>query len=361
VTESKPKPHRIASLDGLRGISIWTVLLAHASSHFAGTWLHIRRVHEVLATLAYFGVTVFFVISGFLITSLLVKEHTRSSSIDLGQFYRRRAVRILPASLVYIGVVLALGSATKAQSVYALTFTTSFFFRQAYTPLQQLWSLSVEEQFYLLWPLVLLAGVRSAKRCGWAVMIFCPVLRLFLGIRGYPEIEHLAPANADSLAAGCLLAVYYEKVRAFALRYLVSGSNFVLLCLASIVTLELAIRWNMVFWGIVPCMIALIISAAIERRDKVLNKGPLVWSGLLSYSLYLWQQPFLVLDGPLNFLSVRLAATFAAAYISYRFVEQPALGALRREEKRHFALAATITGEVQPEHRALRGPVVEAQ
>jgi peptidoglycan/LPS O-acetylase OafA/YrhL len=334
-------------------------MLAHASTHFAGSWMHTRRVHGVLATMAYFGVTVFFVISGFLITSLLVKEHTRSSRIDLREFYRRRAVRILPASLLYIGVVLALGSATWAQSVYALTFTTSFFFKQAYTPLQQLWSLSVEEQFYLLWPLVLLGGVRRAKHCGWAFMVLCPVLRVFLGSRGYPETEHLAPAIADSLAAGCLLAIYYDQVRAFVSRYFVSGPGFVLLCMASIATLKIAFKWNMMLWGIVPCMIALIVSAAIERRDKVLNHGPLVWSGLLSYSLYLWQQPFLVLDGPLNFMSVRLVATFAAAYLSYRFVEQPALSLLRRPRK--GASTLTSPAGAQPERQALREATAGAQ
>src|ERR1700677_5045141 len=96
---------RIASLDGLRGISIWAVMLAHASAHFASTPLHLRRVHDLLSVMSYFGVTTFFVISGFLITKILLKEHTRALGIDLGQFYLRRAVRILPAALFYIGVV----------------------------------------------------------------------------------------------------------------------------------------------------------------------------------------------------------------------------------------------------------------
>jgi peptidoglycan/LPS O-acetylase OafA/YrhL len=81
-------------------------MLAHASSHFSGTPLHIRRVHEVLAPMAYFGVTTFFVISGFLITMLLLREHTRRSRVDLGRFYGRRAARILPAVLFYITIVL---------------------------------------------------------------------------------------------------------------------------------------------------------------------------------------------------------------------------------------------------------------
>jgi peptidoglycan/LPS O-acetylase OafA/YrhL len=269
MNQLKPRSHRIPSLDGLRGFSIWAVLLAHTANHFQQKVLQTHLLNSGIWTLAYFGVTVFFVISGFLITSRLIKEYERSSRISLRDFYRRRAARILPASLVYIGVVLALGNATKLQSAYALTFTTSYFFRQAYAPLQQLWSLSVEEQFYLLWPLIFLLGVRSAKRCGWAVMLLCPLLRLFLKHRGYPEIEHLAPAIADSIGAGCLLALYYDKVRAFVLRHLVSGFGFALLCLTSLALSEVVFKFNLwELWGIVTGMIALIICAAIERRDK---------------------------------------------------------------------------------------------
>ena len=330
-------------MDGLRGISIWAVILAHSSNHFQVGVLQIHLFHSGIWVLAYFGVTIFFVISGFLITSLLIKEYDSSSRIDLRHFYRRRAVRILPASLVYIGIVLALGSASWSQTAYALTFTTSYFFKQAYTPLQQLWSLSVEEQFYLLWPLIFLLGVRSAKRCGWAVMVLCPMLRLFLRHRGYPEIEHLAPAIADSIGAGCLLALYYDKARAFVIRHFVSGYGFVLLCLGSLTASEVVFRFNLwELWGIVPGMIALIIAAAIERRDMVLNAGPLVWSGLLSYSLYLWQQPFLTLNGPLNFLSFRIFAALAVAYISYRFIERPVLNIFKPKTKEDSAVAAPL-------------------
>jgi peptidoglycan/LPS O-acetylase OafA/YrhL len=362
VIQSKPSLARIPSLDGLRGISIWAVILAHASGHFQQSPLHGHLLHSALSTLAYYGVTMFFVISGLLITSLLMKEYSLSSTICLRHFYRRRAVRILPACLVYIGVILALGSATIPQSVYALTFTTSFFFAHAYSPLQQLWSLSVEEQFYLLWPLVFLLGKRGAKRCGWTVMIFCPIFRLFLKHRGYPEIGHLAPAIADSIGAGCLLALYYDKVQAIVSRYFVSGVGFAFLCVASLATSELVFRYNtVILWGIVPCTIALIIGAAIERRDKILNSGPIVWSGLLSYSLYLWQQPFLVFDGPLNFLSVRIVAAIAAAYISYRFIEQPALSVLRRTGKGASASTTPLLAYAQTEPKGLRGAAAEAQ
>jgi peptidoglycan/LPS O-acetylase OafA/YrhL len=327
----RPPAQRIPSLDGLRGLSIWAVMLAHSCMHFVNTPLHIRRVKDLLNTLGYSGVTTFFVISGFLITKLLLKERTRTSHIDLGRFYRRRAARILPVALFYILVVLLVAKVTVGQAVYALTFTTTYFFDQAATPLQQLWSLSVEEQFYLLWPLAMFLGVRTAKRYCWAVMIASPVVRILLKYHGYRQYSHLAPAIGDSLAAGCLLAFYEGHVTAFARKYLISLPAFMTLCMATAVA-TCFIYWRdvVVLWGAVSCMIALTISAAIERKDDILNKGFLVWTGLLSYSLYLWQQPFLVFDGPLNYFSARILMTFLLACLSYQLIEQPALRRFNR-------------------------------
>jgi len=322
----KTAQQRIPSLDGLRGLSIWAVLLAHISGHFTGIPLQNRFVHMSLELLAYFGVTVFFVISGFLITLLLLKEQDKSSKISLARFYQRRAVRILPAFLLYTSVVLIVGHADFQQLLYAFTFSTSYFFEQAYRPLQQLWSLSVEEQFYLLWPLLLLLGKVTARRCCWATFLLCPILRLLLKRAGYYQFGHMAPAILDSIAAGCLIAMYRVELCAFARKYLASTRAFLALSGGTILFAEVVYRASFVLlWGIVPCLIALVIAAAIERNDKVLNHGPLAWSGLLSYSLYLWQQPFLVLDGPLNYLAIRLPLAFAAAYLSYRFVEQPVI------------------------------------
>jgi peptidoglycan/LPS O-acetylase OafA/YrhL len=86
-----------------------------------------------------------------------------------------------------------------------------------------------------------------------------------------------------------------------------------------------------------------VISVAIERRDKVLNAGVLVWTGLLSYSLYLWQQPFLVFDGPLNYLSARILLTFALAYLSYRLIEQPLLKVCARKRRDEHLADAVIS------------------
>src|ERR1700678_320681 len=194
VTPS-PSLRRIPSLDGLRGVSIWAGMLAHASNHYLNpNWRHAIGLANILS---YFGVTTFFIISGFLITKLLLKERARTSRIDLGRFYRRRSARILPASLFYILVVGLVAKVTVAQIFYALTLTTSYFFDQAAKPLQQLWSLSVEEQFYLLWPLAFCFGVRNAKRYCWVIIFLSPVIRILLKHHGYTQYSHLAPAIGD--------------------------------------------------------------------------------------------------------------------------------------------------------------------
>ena len=160
MSQSFRAHRRIPSLDGLRGVSIWAVLSAHIATHFRIGVLQHPFVRMLSSASGYFGVTVFFVISGFLITILLLDERERTGAVSLKSFYRRRAVRILPAFLLYAGIVIYFGQPTVMQQLYALTFTTSFAFEQAYRPLQQLWSLSVEEQFYLVWPLLLLFACR---------------------------------------------------------------------------------------------------------------------------------------------------------------------------------------------------------
>jgi peptidoglycan/LPS O-acetylase OafA/YrhL len=319
---------RIPSLDGLRAISICAVLLGHAAAHFPVSLFKMRAVRSVLAMSSYLGVTVFFVISGYLITILLLKEQDRESRIDLKRFFLRRAVRILPASMVYIAVVLVVGNATVFQSMLALTFTTTYFFDAAYRPLQHLWSLSVEEQFYLLWPLVFATGIPVARRYCWVILALSPLVRLLLlHLKLGPDTySHCAPAIADSLAAGCLLAFYQDRCRHLVNRYLASGWAPLSLSLLTLAISIALYRFNLVLlWGIIPCLIAVTTCASVERRYFILNSRPLVWIGMLSYSLYLWQQPFLSLNGPLHYLSVRLFLTFAFACASYRLIEQPML------------------------------------
>jgi peptidoglycan/LPS O-acetylase OafA/YrhL len=331
-------PRRIPSLDGLRGISIWAVIIAHSADHFLFSSVHSHHLRTVLSNSANLGVTIFFVISGFLITSILLGEQKRTSQINIRRFYKKRAIRIIPAFVLFTGTILLLCHVNPRQIIYALTFTTSFFFWQAYKPLQHLWSLSVEEQFYLAWPLIFARGLGDAKRWCWVVLIACPVIRAILVHQGLVYLDHAA--LLDSIAAGCLLAFYREQVQRAIVKISGSGVVFAAFCLMmpvlSLVMNKVeSFSWMLVpFTTIVPLFVSVVIGAAIERRDAFLNKGPLVWSGLLSYSLYLWQQPFLVMNGPLDYFVARLGLTFAAAYCSYRWVEQPIIHFFAGRDKR---------------------------
>jgi peptidoglycan/LPS O-acetylase OafA/YrhL len=337
---------RIPSLDGLRGISIWAVILAHSADHFLFSRIHSHHLRTVLSNSANLGVTIFFVISGFLITSLLLAERTRTSRIDIKRFYKKRVIRIIPAFVLFTGTILLLCKVSPQQIVYALTFTTSFFFWQAYQPLQHLWSLSVEEQFYLAWPLIFARGSGDAKRWCWLVLIACPVIRAIFVHQGLTNLDHAAVL--DSIAAGCLLAFYRQQIQRAISRVTGSGILFAALCLMmpvlSLVMNKVeSFSWMLVpLTTIVPLFVAVVVGAAIQRKDAFLNKGPLVWSGLMSYSLYLWQQPFLVMNGPLNYFVVRLGLTFAAAYCSYRWVEQPIIHFFAERDKRVARLSLPI-------------------
>lgn len=321
-------PHRIPSLDGLRGVSIWAVLAAHAADHFLSPQRNTHTLHWAFSTGAYLGVTVFFVISGFLITSLLMAEREKSGTVRVGRFYRRRAVRILPAFLVYLAVVLILGRPTTMQTWIAVTFTTSIFFHAAYLGLQQLWSLSIEEQFYLTWPVLFRGRTAHAQLWCWLVLIVCPLVRAVL-VAKHLHYEHAV--LLDSIAAGCLLALYRPWFQQrFSMLYR-SGVSFAAVCLA-VPLACFGLTWvHSRGWQLeplsvgIPLLLAMAVGAAVERRDWILNRGLLPWCGLLSYSLYLWQQPFLVMGGPVDRLLLRLPLAFVCAYISYAWIEQPAL------------------------------------
>src|SRR4051812_33176028 len=150
---------RIPSLDGLRALSISLVLLAHFS-YSAGFPIHHSPVLDLYA---HYGVRIFLVISGFLITSLLLREKERTGTIDLKQFYLRRAYRLLPAAYLYLVVITILfhESLTFKYLVAAYMYLTSYALHSPWV-LMHLWSLSVEEQFYLLWPAALALSLVAA-------------------------------------------------------------------------------------------------------------------------------------------------------------------------------------------------------
>src|SRR3954453_5101511 len=147
---------RIPSLDGIRALSIAMVLMLHLSD--TKNFLSYRYVEPF--NFGFFGVWTFFIISGFLITSLLLEETASTGTISLKNFYFRRTMRIFPCSYVYLAVIGVLGLLPAIDFWHALTYTVNYHqFGRAWH-ISHLWSLSVEEQFYLLWPAVLCYGGR---------------------------------------------------------------------------------------------------------------------------------------------------------------------------------------------------------
>ena len=328
---------RIPSLDGLRALSIMLVLLGHLS----GTQGFPEWIHPP-AALANFGVRVFFVISGFLITTLLLKEWDKSARISLKQFYLRRVFRIFPAFYTYLAVILLLvgmGFVTllPGDLLHAFTYTMNYHHPHAW-PVAHLWSLAVEEQFYLLWPMVLLlARPRSAMLVAIAVILFSPIIRLGTwelvpGLRA--DYGQQFEAVADALATGCLLAGLYNRLGEWRTyqKYLRSAWFWLVPVVAAMLILLDKPRINL-FAG--QTLLNLCIFLTIERMvryaetpsGKLLNLAPLRFVGVLSYSLYLWQQLFLNRHSTSWTASFPVNLAFAAcvALTSYYLVERPFL------------------------------------
>lgn len=324
----------IPSLDGLRAVSICLVLLAHLSGTRGFPRLNLDGLGE-------FGVRVFFVISGYLITSLLLKERVKAGTIRLPKFYFRRLTRLSPALLFYLIVVFALyaaGAVTLREGdvLHALTYTMNFHFDRAWQ-LGHLWSLSVEEQFYLLWPAVLLlAGTRARSVC-FSVIAVVPLIRISLLLFDRSLIVHsdeLFFTVADTLAAGCALAFIQPWLwqNSWYTRFQKS-TVFWLVPLAA-----LAINFNpiwrlqaLVGFTAMNVCILLTIDQAVRMPNTAwgncLNLKPMRTIGVISYSLYLWQQLFLN-RGSINILCsfpMNLILAFLMAGVSYVLVESPAL------------------------------------
>jgi peptidoglycan/LPS O-acetylase OafA/YrhL len=201
---------RVPSLDGLRALSILLVCVAHFS-YTAGFPI---RHDWWTVVYAHYGVRVFFVISGFLITSLLIREREKTGTINLKQFYIRRAYRILPAAYFYLVVITVVSHQSLAYKdlFIAYTYLTSYSLHQPWV-LIHLWSLSVEEQFYLVWPAAMLLGFILARRLAFGAVAAALVVRFVLVKVGWYHASLWSfPAVADSLAAGCLLALYQSEL-----------------------------------------------------------------------------------------------------------------------------------------------------
>ncbi len=364
----------LPGLDGVRAIAVLAVLLYH---------LDINGFFSA----GFLGVDLFFVLSGFLITSQLLREFARDGTISLREFYVRRARRLMPAVIaLLLLVVLAVEvfapdaiHRTRADVLPAVFYFSNWwqvFSEQSYFEisgrpalLQHLWSLAIEEQFYIVWPLALLALLRHGQRdrihpISLGLMLLSGCWMTYLSVmRGYPDAADPSrvylgtDTHAFGLFAGAALAALWDP-RAQRLAETASESSaelrsaspwgqspatridwlgmtaLVLLLLAMWLTGEASpVLYRGGFIAFV-LLSALLLFAATQSEGTLprwLSARPLAWLGKRSYALYLWHWPVFVLlrpdfelpDQPLLQAAIRLALTGVAAELSYRYVEQP--------------------------------------
>lgn len=339
---------RIQSLDGLRALSITLVILGHL-----GGTANFPIPNDVMqfAELGGTGVRVFFVISGFLITTLLLDEHDRSKTISLKAFYLRRTLRIFPAYYAFLLVAVFLRRWGVADSPDA-AFLTSVTYTSNYLPdrgwlLGHTWSLGVEEQFYLLWPaVVLFAGPKRAMQVALGVVLAAPLIRVGSWYAGGVHRE-LIPTSfqcvMDSIAMGCLLCGMRRGLLPTPARLQVVTGRMALsaaVALAVLASIDRPRFGALIGVTASNLAIAVILDHALRTQGgrwiRLLNSSALVLVGKASYSLYLWQQPFINRTGTmaLNDFPTNILLAACATVLSYQLVERPSLAFRKRIEAR---------------------------
>ncbi len=354
------KETRLPGLDGLRGLAILLVLSLHSG------WVHTypipKRIGDEIFRftnpLDSLGVPLFFVLSGFLITHLLLLAERRHRSIHLGHFWMKRAIRIGPPVVAYIAFLTVYGLFPGHPKLTGYdTFVSLTLFYRDIPNLTSLtshfWSLAIESQFYLFWPL-LLALMPPTRRLALGCLLLAsfPVIRVagafLLPFNAYYLLATIL--RFDFILAGCLVAISYP---------IWSGANLyvrlvvrmrligVFLCFTDVALsvrtgidcmdrdhpshqLLAELQTVMGYTGVCLILISLLINSGQVR--SIFHSRILAWVGLISYSLYVWQQFFMYAPLPhwLSIIWVKLPVTFLAGWISYRLLEKPFTGVRKR-------------------------------
>jgi len=326
--------NRIPSLDGVRALAILLVMWGH--------WAEVRFHSSIAGAYASLGRRIFFVLSGYLITMLLMKEIDKTSTIRLRRFYLRRAYRILPAAIVFMVVVFAIfwHELRWYHMAAAAFYVVNYDYAHPWY-LGHLWSLSVQEQFYFLWPGVLRKWGRHRVRIVVGAIVAAPVFRVLChlaGLRG--RTDEAFPVVADILAIGCLLALFSKRLPTIR-----AGWAALMLIPVLLVPVYMgALRFHttavllLVLWPLLHFSIAGLLLYVVQRPFRILNVQPMVWLGQLSYGLYLWQQLFAFGERPRPWYFPLFAVGLAAA--SYYLLEQPMIRLRERRVERRRAARA---------------------
>jgi peptidoglycan/LPS O-acetylase OafA/YrhL len=368
-----PEPVRsgqryLPGLDGLRAIAVLAVLAYHIGLSWAPGGL--------------LGVGVFFTLSGYIITDLLLGQHARTGSLQLVDFWLRRARRLLPALFVMLTVVVgwvalfdrAQLAALRGMVASAALYVSNWWLiaqHQSYfsrfgppSPLGHLWSLAVEEQFYLVWPWLVLLGLamsRRRRRHGSSEYYGLAAVTLLLAAAsatamallyhpGYDptRIYDGTDTRAFALLIGAALAFVWPSRKLRASMSKASVWRLDVVGIAGLLVIGVLIwrtteysaflyRGGLVLLSVATAMVVAAVAAPASRVGGMLGVRPVRWIGVRSYGIYLWHYPIIVLTTPANSTdsvargALQVAASIVVAALSWHFVEEPIRhGALER-------------------------------
>ena len=357
---SNNKSKYLPSIDSLRALAVLAVIIYHVDvNYLPGGFL---------------GVDLFFVLSGYLISSLIIKEYKKTGSVNLYNFYIRRARRLLPAVyfMITIGLVVmvlfneVLLRKSHLDAIFGYIYSSNWWYIfhkldyfdsfGAQSPFKHLWSLAIEEQFYMIFPLLFLLVNRKKKSKDGTYKLNKNFLYVVLGLIIVSLIAHIllfdinnisriyfgTDTRAFSLLVGVVGAILYPMERLHAKVTLQQNMVYSVVSLVSIATLITVMIYTSEYntWlyrggFLLVAILGLIVIISSGKQhtlmSRLLSFKPVVFIGKISYSLYLWHFPVLVLTTPVSeignpnifFVILRIVLTFAVAIVSYVFVETP--------------------------------------
>lgn len=346
----------IPSLNGWRAIAVIIVILGHLKKMLSPETIGFRILDYVI--FADFGVRIFFVLSGFLITTLLIKEKKKAGKINVINFFIRRFLRIVPVLWLYLGVIAILNhffalDITFANFLGPLLYINNFNFFPGVWLLGHTWSLAVEEQFYLIWPF-LFRYATNLLLTSTVIIVITPLIKTVVYLKPHLTNFLLAPFldPAAAIFTGAILAIVWNK------NFYQLNINY--LFKKSLVTSSILIIWaisilrHFGLFGIILhpsgdtilnfTIIYLIAYSVIKQQTffyTSLNKKLIIKIGMLSYSIYLWQQAFIIPKGEfINwskyfFFPFNLVVVGLTAYLSYHYFEKPFLQLKQRFSFKH--------------------------
>ncbi|MFK4415970.1 peptidoglycan/LPS O-acetylase OafA/YrhL/lysophospholipase L1-like esterase [Bacillus sp. RC251] len=372
----KKNSRYMVGLDSLRGLAILGVILYHINFNWMPG--------------GFLGVTVFFVLSGYLITDILAMEWKRNKRIDLKKFWLSRARRLLPGMLVMLVITLAwitifhssLLEKMRGDSLAALFYVSNWWYiyhKLSYfdnfnqiSPLNHFWSLAVEEQFYVVWPFIISLGLYYIKKQSRMILLICLgafASALAMAILYEPGVDpsriyYGTDTRAFSLLIGAVLALVWPSNRLA--NKIIPKARFILDIVGGIALIIILVMFwktnqydpflykgGMVLLSIATALLVANLAHPASRIAQFLRFRPLRWVGVISYGIYLWHYPILTLTTPKvntgDFSIIRAILQFLLiiliAQISWKFIEKPIRqGALRNIQFKNLRLQNVTLG-----------------